>query len=972
MADEAVNYRYTPDRARQIEESWQERWEQEGTFYAANPEGALAGDTSGEKFFVQDMFPYPSGKGLHVGHPLGYIATDTVARYHRMKGENVLYTMGYDAFGLPAEQYAVQTGQHPRITTEQNIANMRSQLRLLGLSHDSRRSFATTDADYVHWTQWIFEQIFNSWFDPEAPRRDGRGKGAARPISELEAKFATGERPTPDGRAWADLTPREQEDILSQYRLAYISEAPVNWAPGLGTVLANEEVTADGRSERGNFPVFHRNLKQWMMRITAYADRLIDDLDTINWPEKVRTMQTNWIGRSHGARVRFEVNVDGGVESLEVYTTRPDTLFGATFMAVAPEHELLGGTEPGKSDDAAALRVPAEWPEGTREEWTGGYANPVEAVAAYRAEAARKSETERTDEGRTKTGVFSGLYGIDPVNGAQVPIFVADYVLTGYGTGAIMAVPAHDDRDWAFATKYHLDIIRVIGPADDPEGPDLTESAYTGDGVMVNSANDSLDLNGKSKQEAIAATTAWLQERGVGEAATTYRLRDWLFSRQRYWGEPFPILWDEDGVPHTVPADQLPVELPEVKDYAPVSFDPDDADSEPTPPLAKASDWVEVTADLGDGPRKYRRETNTMPQWAGSCWYELRYADPKNPDAFCSPANEAYWMGPRPEKSNVSGGVDLYVGGVEHAVLHLLYSRFWHKVLYDLGYVSSSEPFHSLFNQGYIQAYAYTDARGAYVPAEDVVEQTDAEGNTTWTYQGQLVNREYGKMGKSLKNIITPESMVDQYGADTFRVYEMSMGPLDVSRPWNTRAVAGSQRFLQRLWRNVVDEETGDVTVTDEAPSHETARLVARTIKEVTEEYEAMRINTAISKLIILNNHLTSLERVPREAVEPLILMLSPVAPHVCEELWSKLGHPASLAREPFPTVTDPSLLEQEQVTAVVQVKGKLRDRFQVSPDITEEELTALALGSEKVQRHLDGEPRKIIVRLPKLINIVP
>ncbi|MGO1591623.1 MAG: leucine--tRNA ligase [Ancrocorticia sp.] len=972
----ATTYRYTAELANQIEESWQERWDEEGTFNAPNPAGALAGEVPPEKFYLLDMFPYPSGKGLHVGHPLGYIATDTVARYQRMKGKNVLYTMGYDAFGLPAEQYAVQTGQHPRITTEENVANMRRQLHRIGLSHDSRRSFSTTDSDYVKWTQWIFLQIFNSWFDPAAERRDGRGLGAARPITELRAEFESGKRAVGDGRQWADLSAAERAKVIDGYRLVYVSEAPVNWCPGLGTVLANEEVTADGRSERGNYPVFRRSLSQWMMRITAYADRLVEDLDTIDWPEKVRSMQRNWIGRSEGANVTFDVpgavGPDGETASLEVYTTRPDTLFGATFMAVAPEHPILGGSDAGVEADQAALTVPDTWPEGTREQWTGGAASPAEAVAAYRAQAAHKSEIERTDEARTKTGVFSGYFGTNPVNGNSVPIFVADYVLTGYGTGAIMAVPAHDQRDWEFATKYDLDIVRTIGPADDPYGPDLGVEAYVGDGVAVDSSNADIALDGLAKDAAKAKMTQWLESIGKGHAQVTYRLRDWLFSRQRYWGEPFPIVWDENGEAHSIPEESLPLDLPEVSDYSPKVYESDDATSSPEPPLGRATEWVNVELDLGDGLKSYKRDTNTMPQWAGSCWYELRYADPLNNDAFCSPENEEYWMGPRPDQGNVSGGTDLYVGGVEHAVLHLLYARFWHKVLFDLGYLSSSEPFHKLFNQGYVQAYAFTDARGQYVPADDVEEIVGSDGEVAFTWNGQPVNREYGKMGKSLKNIVTPDAMCEEYGADTFRLYEMSMGPLDVSRPWETRAVVGSQRFLQRLWRNVIDEATGQVTVSDDEPDTETAKVLARTIADVTSDYDGMRINTAISKMTVLNNHLTGLDRVPRKAIEDLILMTAPVAPHIAEELWEKLGHAESLAREPFPVVTDESLLVDDTVTCVVQVKGKLRDRLEVPADISEADLSALALASPKVAKYVDGEPRKVIVRAPKLVNIVP
>ena len=962
--------RYTAALAGEIEQKWQDRWDALGTFHADNPVGDLAGPLAGrDPYFILDMFPYPSGKGLHVGHPLGYIATDTLARFRRMKGDNVLYTMGYDAFGLPAEQYAVQTGQHPAITTEQNIANMRRQLRRMGLSHDPRRSLATTDIDYVHWTQWIFLQIFNSWFDPDATAPDG-SKGAARPIAELEEGLAEGRVATRDGRPWAELSKKERAAEVDSHRLAYVSEAPVNWCPGLGTVLANEEVTAEGRSERGNYPVFKRNLRQWMMRITAYGKRLEDDLDTIDWPEKVRAMQRNWIGRSEGATVRFDVPGAPGAGSspsvLEVYTTRPDTLFGATFMVVAPEHPILGGTAGGDADDEAALTLPQAWPEGTKDAWTGGAATPRQAVAAYRAQASAKSEAERVDEERTKTGVFTGLFGVNPVNGQPVPVFVADYVLWGYGTGAIMAVPAHDDRDWAFARAYDLDVVRTIGPADDPYGPDLDEGAYTGDGVAVDSANDGVDLNGMSKDEAKAAMTAWLAAEGHGRATTTYRLRDWLFSRQRYWGEPFPIVWDEDGVAHALPEEMLPVELPEVSDYSPRTFDADDASSEPEAPLGRAQEWVRVTLDLGDGPKRYRRETNTMPQWAGSCWYEMRYTDPANSECFADRRNLDYWMGPREGKA--SGGTDMYVGGVEHAVLHLLYARFWQKVLFDLGHVPGSEPFHTLFNQGYVQAYAFKDARGQYVPADEV----EGDEDTGFTWRGEAVTREYGKMGKSLKNIVTPDDMYEAYGADVFRVYEMSMGPLDLSRPWETRAVVGSQRFLQRLWRNAVDEGTGAVTVTEEPADVATRRLVARTIAEVTTEYENLRVNTAISRLIVLNNHLTSLDAVPREAIEPLVLMLSPVAPHICEELWSRLGHGESLAREPFPVVSDESLLVEEAVTAVVQVNGKVKARIQVPPSISEEDLRAAALAEAPIVKALGGsDPLKVIVRAPKLVNVV-
>jgi len=970
-------HRYTPALAERIELKWQERWERRGTFWAANPTGALtdgAGAHAGgaSPFFVMDMFPYPSGAGLHVGHPLGYIATDVVGRFRRMLGDNVLHTLGYDAFGLPAEQYAVQTGQHPRATTEADIANMRRQLRRLGLGHDSRRSFATIDPDYVRWTQWIFLQIFDSWYDPDAVRPDG-GRGRARRITELAAEYASGARPVPagvegvaEGSDWATLTDAQRRAVIDPQRLAYVDESPVNWAPGLGTVLANEEVTADGRSERGNFPVFSRSLRQWKMRITAYADRLADDLDLIDWPEKVVAMQRNWIGRSEGALVRFVVPGTAGGPAgteIEVFTTRPDTLFGATFLVVSPEHPLLD-------------EVPAHWPDGTSSAWTGGHDTPVAAVAAYRREAAAKTAVERQADAGAKTGVFTGHLAVNPASGSAIPVFTADYVLMGYGTGAIMAVPGGDERDFAFAQAFGLPVVRTV----EPDGGASADAAgaYTGDGRVVASSNDEVSLDGLRVAEAKRRITEWLVSRGLGEATTTYRLRDWLFSRQRYWGEPFPIVWDENDQPVALPDRLLPVDLPDVPDYAPRTFEPDDADSSPEAPLGRNAEWVNVTLDLGDGPRHYRRDTNTMPNWAGSCWYYLRYLDPRweggDGDVVVDPDLERYWLGPQHNAgAGAAGGVDLYVGGVEHAVLHLLYARFWHKVLHDLGHVSSIEPFHRLFNQGYIQAYAFTDARGQYVPAAEVAEEpaADGSGESVYRWNGEVVHREHGKMGKSLKNVVTPDEMYAEYGADTFRVYEMSMGPLDLSRPWETRAVVGAQRFLQRLWRNVVSEQTGEVTVVDEPADTATLRAVHRAIAEVRVEMEHLRPNTAIAKLITLNNHLTTLDRVPRAAVEPLVLMTAPVAPHIAEELWELLGHEDSLAHAPFPTA-DPAYLVEDTVTCAVQVKGKVRGLLEVSPTISDAELTAAALAEPNVVRAIGGaEIRKVIVRAPKVVNIV-
>ena len=940
-------YRYTADLAGRIETSWQDRWEREGTFHAPNPAGVWAEPekvAGREKLFVLDMFPYPSGAGLHVGHPLGYIGTDTFARFQRMLGRNVLHTLGYDAFGLPAEQYAVQTGQHPRVSTDANVANMRRQLRRLGLAHDERRSVATTDVEFYTWTQWIFLQVFNSWYDHEA--------GRARPIAELIEQFETGARATASDRPWATLNDTERASVVDSFRLAYLSEAPVNWCPGLGTVLANEEVTAEGRSDIGNFPVFKRKMKQWMMRITTYADRLLDDLNRLDWPDSIKAMQRNWIGRSTGASVTFAV--EGHEAGISVFTTRPDTLFGATFMVLAPEHPIVDAITPGESS----------WPAGTGDAWTGGASSPSEAVTGYREAAARKTDLER-QENKQKSGVFTGAFGINPVNGARIPIFIADYVLMGYGTGAIMAVPAEDERDWDFATAYQLPIIRTVQPS---EGHD-ENTAFTGEGPTINSANDEISLNGLGMADAKMAIIGWLQAKGLGAETVTYKLRDWLFSRQRYWGEPFPIVYDEGGYPIALPDSMLPVELPEIDDYSPQALDPDDSSSEPVPPLGRVASWANVTLDLGDGPKAYRRELNVMPQWAGSCWYEMRYLDPANDARFVDAEVERYWMGPR--SAGDTGGVDLYVGGVEHAVLHLLYSRFWHKVLFDLGQVSSEEPFRRLYNQGYIQAYAYRDARGQTVPADEVSEVAGADGEVRYRWQGEDVAREYGKMGKSLKNIVTPDDMYDSYGADTFRIYEMGMGPLDQSKPWETRAVVGSQRFLQRLWRNVVDEVTGAVRVVDAPIDAATERALHKAIDAVRHDYDSLSFNTAIARLTEYNNVLTKLDAVPREAIEPLLLMVAPLTPHIAEELWSRLGHAESLAFEPFP-VADPALITDDMVTCVVQVKGKVRARLDVPADIGEDALRAQALALPRVVDETPNGVRTVIVRAPKLVNVVP
>jgi leucyl-tRNA synthetase len=735
--------------------------------------------------------------------------------------------------------------------------------------------------------------------------------------------------------------------VIDSYRLAYLTDAPVNWCPGLGTILANEEVTADGRSDIGNYPVFKRNMRQWMMRITAYADRLLDDLDRLDWPEPIKLMQRNWIGRSIGARVTFSSPAGG----IDVFTTRPDTLFGATFLVLSPEHPLV---------DLLT----------THEQRN--------AVQAYCAQAATQQDNERQDDTKEKTGVFTGATATNPVNGAHIPIYVADYVLMGYGTGAIMAVPSGDQRDFEFARAYNLPIVATAMPPESwceqhgiAHSSDCTTwpCAFTGDGVYIDSANDSVSLNGlTSIEEASTRIVEWLEQHHLGQGTTTYRLRDWLFSRQRYWGEPFPIVYDDQGNAHAVPEQELPVLLPELADFKPTALDPNDANSDPVPPLARITDWMKVTLDLGDGPRTYRREVNVMPQWAGSCWYEMRYLDPTNTERFVDPEVERYWMGP--EHEGHTGGVDLYVGGVEHAVLHLLYSRFWHKVLFDLGHVSSVEPFHRLFNQGYIQAYAYRDERGQAVPAGEVVE---IDGHYIWN--GETVVREYGKMGKSLKNIVTPDEMYEEFGADTFRLYEMAMGPLDASRPWNTRDVVGMQRFLQRLWRNIIDEDTGDCIVVDDVAPKDLVRHLHRTIAGVEADMDALRFNTVIAKLIEFNNaltqHVTAHHCSPRELIEPLVQMLSPLCPHVAEELWSRLGKNDSITYVPFPQA-DPAHLAQDTIEIPVQINGKVRGRIVVAPDAAEELLLELATGVDSVAAALEGKTIVKTVVVPgRMVNIV-
>jgi leucyl-tRNA synthetase len=979
MAEDTPPHRYTPALANDIEARWQDFWEAEHVFWSPNRSGLLAEDPRGlagrRRLFVLDMFPYPSGVGLHVGHPLGFIATDVYARYQRMNDVNVLHAMGYDAFGLPAEQYAVQTGTHPRVTTEANVANMKRQMRALGLAHDPRRGPSTTDVTYYRWTQWIFLQIYNSWYDEDADR--------ARPIAQLVQEFRGGRFATPDDVPWDDLGPLQQRQLIDAFRLAYVAEAPVNWCPGLGTVLANEEVTADGRSERGNFPVYRRPLKQWMLRITAYADRLLADLDRLDWTDSIKLMQRNWIGRSTGALVKFPVVGHDGVD-IEVFTTRQDTLFGATYMVLAPEHPLVdvitANEWPGDS-------LVSDWDSNALDSWKGVFGltdPPPEAVRRYREFAEQKTDLERQADVKDKTGVFTGAFAINPVNGQQIPVFVADYVLMGYGTGAIMAVPAHDERDFQFARAFDLPIVPVIRPPEEwlaegvlsPDDATHWTESYVGPGLAQNSANDSVSINGMTVDDAKSVMNEWLEANGLGSATVTYRLRDWLFSRQRYWGEPFPIVYDEAG-PVALTEDQLPVVLPEVSDFEPVTSD--DPDAMPEPPLARAVEWAEVELDLagpewagyGRGRRTYYRETNTMPQWAGSCWYYLRYLDPTNEDALVDPGVEREWAtGTRADGSEKVGLVDLYVGGVEHAVLHLLYARFWHKVLFDLGFVSTPEPFQRLFNQGYILAAAYQDERGMYVEATEV-EARDGE----YFHNGRPVTREYGKMGKSLKNAVSPDDIFRDYGADTLRLYEMFMGPLDKERPWNTSDIVGVHRFLQRLWRNLIDEDTGELRVRDTPADDETRRVLHRTIDAVRADMESMSFNTAIARLFELNNHVTTIVQrdgaTPREVAEAMALMVAPLAPHIAEELWSRLGHADTLAYESFPRA-DVSLLVEESVEVPVQVDGKVRARITVPVGADEAPHEAMARAHPAIAAALEGKTVKSVKVVPgRIINFV-
>ncbi|MDQ0876995.1 leucyl-tRNA synthetase [Paenibacillus sp. V4I3] len=799
-----------------IEPKWQAYWDAKKTFKVLE-------NSDKPKFYALDMFPYPSGAGLHVGHPEGYTATDIVSRFKRMRGFNVLHPMGWDAFGLPAEQYALDTGNDPREFTKKNIDTFRRQIKSLGFSYDWDREISTTDPEYYKWTQWIFIQLYN--------------KG-----------------------------------------LAYVDEVPVNWCPALGTVLANEEVI-DGLSERGNHPVIRKPMRQWILKITEYAERLLEDLEELDWSESIKDMQRNWIGKSTGAEVQFAI--DGYDEkSLTVFTTRPDTLFGATYCVLAPEHELVEQITTG--DQAAAIKE-------------------------YQEKASRKSDLERTDLAKDKTGVFTGAYAVNPVNGAKVPIWIADYVLGGYGTGAIMAVPGHDQRDWEFAKQFNLPIIEVV------QGGDVEKEAYAGDGEHVNSG----PINGMNIEQGISHMIAWLTQNGKGRGKVTYRLRDWLFSRQRYWGEPIPILHLEDGTMKPVPVDQLPLLLPQVDEIKPSGTGES--------PLANVSEWVN-TIDPETG-MKARRETNTMPQWAGSCWYYLRFIDPRNDKEFCSQELQQQWL-----------PVDLYIGGAEHAVLHLLYARFWHKVLYDLGFVHTKEPFHKLVNQG------------------------------------MILGENMEKMSKSRGNVVNPDDIVSDQGADTLRIYEMFMGPLEATKPWNTTGVDGIYRYLNRVWRLFVDENgqiNAKISAAETLGSDAFKRTWHRTIKKITEDFEALRFNTAISQMMIFVNEAYKTERLPLEAMKNFVQMLSPIAPHLAEELWEKLGGTESITYQPWPTYDEAWTVDNE-IEIVVQVNGKIVDRVLISKDTDEAEMEKIAFDLDKVKEATAGKAvRKLIVVKGKLVNIV-
>ena len=879
---------------REIEKKWQRYWEENKTF-------RTNGDTSNpKKYYVLDMFPYPSGSGLHVGHPEGYTATDIVARYKRMKGYNVLHPMGWDAFGLPAEQYAIQTGTHPSVTTKNNCDTFRRQIKELGLSYDWDREINTTDPDYYKWTQWIFIKIYNTWFDEKAER--------GRPISEL---------PVPDEikQAGAEAV----RNYIDSKRLAYYDNAQVWWCPVCRIVCANEEVLTDGSHEKCGNIVEKRNLKQWMLRIPLYAERLLKGIDSLDWPEGIKEMQRNWIGRSTGADVEFAV--EGSDDKITVFTTRPDTLFGATYMVLAPEHPLV--------EKLTTADKKAE-------------------VAGYVSAASLKSELDRTDLAKEKTGVFTGSYAINPVNLKKIPVWVADYVLTGYGTGAIMAVPAHDTRDFEFALKFDLPVVCIMDPATpDPEQKKRIlegRECWTEDGCYINSGNPAtgININGLNKEAGIAKMIAWLEEKGIGKARVNYKLRDWLFSRQRYWGEPFPVIHWEDGEITVLDEEELPLVLPPLEKYQPGETGES--------PLSNATAWLNVVDANG---RKGRRETNTMPQWAGSCWYYLRFIDPGNKNAIFDPVKEKYWI-----------PVDLYIGGAEHAVLHLLYSRFWHKVLYDLGIVSTDEPYLKLFNQGMILAFAYETEKGAKVSSDMVTEK---EGKYFHRETGEELRQIVAKMSKTLKNVVNPDDVVTKYGADSLRLYEMFMGPLDVTKPWDEKGVKGVFGFLGRTFRFLSDKNN----ITDGNEDPEVLKGLHQTIKKVEGDILNLRFNTAISAMMIFINLAIRKGRITKETSEAFTKILSPFAPHLAEELWQILGHEKSIAYEPWPQYYE-EYLKEELFEYPVSFNGKMRFKIELPLSMDKEEVASYVLADQRSEKWLAGKkPDNIIVVPGRIVNIV-
>jgi len=1071
--DDQLAHRYTAALAEQIETRWQKEWDHRGTFVTPNP-GQPGFDSKKPKYFCLDMFPYPSGAGLHVGHPEGYTATDIISRYKRMQGFNVLHPMGWDAFGLPAEQYAIQTGIHPSITTRKAIETFRRQLKRFGFSYDWSREFATIDEDYYKWTQWIFLRIYNAWYDTTADN----GRGKARPISELVGELENGHWGiTPSGdlvamqgrggsgsglgalggepvgiRMWHELTQEERHEFINDHRLAYLGEQTVNWCPKLGTVLANEEVI-DGKSERGGYPVHRRTLRQWMFRITAYAQRLVDDLAALDWPESTRTMQTEWIGKSQGAEVEFEIDGEpvGGFTSLTIYTTRPDTIFGATYMVIAPEHPLV----------EAILSSPAQIRNGAS----------IDAIGAYVSQARNKADVDRMADSKEKTGVFSGVHAINPATGERIPVWIADYVLMGVGHGAIMAVPAHDQRDFEFADKFGLAIRDVVYPrviaalhyfsvhAEDhhklpdtwstvladllglvtssnvapkdfeeafelvsgrrrggeqlavdvnpkiameeqsreaPERRGITRltwldfieeqgfnsfhalqerfskaefqkeegAAFTGPGLAANSSNADVSLNGLTTEAAKERAIAWLEKTGIGRRKTNFKLRDWLFSRQRYWGEPFPIVYDAAGNHYPISESALPVKLPEMEHFKPPESD------DPAPMLAAATNWLNTTAgaagvspDVLPPHTPVRREANTMPNWAGSCWYYLRYCDPKNDGALVGRDAENYWIG--------ATGVDLYVGGSEHAVLHLLYARFWHKALFDLGFVSTSEPAKKLFHQGLITAYSFQRPDKTLAP-NDTAEEVS---------EGQFIERGTGvklvpviaKMSKTLKNVINPDDVIAEYGADTMRLYEMYMGPLDASKPWNPRDITGCHRFLQRAWRLILTEETGKPNLAPTA-NEDTERALHRLIAKVGPDIERLAFNTAIAAMMEFIKPLATGEGKPsltQSQADRFTLVIAPFAPHIAEELWARLGHTSIISLERWPEF-DPAKLVDNQIEIPIQIMGKVRGHITVPVGSDSKTIEAAALAEPRIQALMEGKTVKKIIVVPgKMVNIV-